>query len=195
MYKKHILVSRRLQRGLTLIELMLVIAVSGVISYAAYQTYTSTNNSASASAEASNLSSINAKIHNLYAGRGAYTNLSNTVLANVNGFPPSMILTAATPAVVTNTWGGAVTAAPASPGYSIVYAWVTAQGCAELLNLTLSNYYGAMLSVPTATTDSTPYAYVYGVALTAGFTPDNVTQKCVNMSQTNGRVDITFYGQ
>jgi prepilin-type N-terminal cleavage/methylation domain-containing protein len=196
MHKKHVRAGHRLQRGLTLIELMLVIAVSGVISYAAYQTYTSTSNSASASAEANNLTAINAKVHNLYAGRGAYTNLSNTVLANVNGFPPSMILTSATPAVATNTWGGTVTVLPASPGFTIEYANVTVQGCAELLNLVNGgSFRGIFGTQSTAATDNTAQAYVTSNNA-AGSTPDLMTAACSNWSGNNSsnRIDLTFYG-
>lgn len=119
------------QRGMTLIELTLVLVVGGLIIFGALSQFRSTNQSGQVSNEAKAAQAIIAGVRSLYPGLSTYTGLSEAQLISANKVPTSMVHGTA----LKHSWNGAVTVAPnGTAGFDITYAAVPSASCIEFVS-------------------------------------------------------------
>lgn len=136
--------NRKQKRGFTLIEILLVvgfIAIAGIGIYTIYSKVTLNN---AANTESRNIDTIRAGVKNLFAGAPTTAGLTNTVVNNASITPNNMI-TAGDPTVITNSFGGAVTVAPATltvanDGFRITFPAVPGAVCTKLVTGTGSQF-------------------------------------------------------
>lgn len=82
--------SRRLSKGFSLIEILLVIGIIAILSIAAFVIYQQVSDSNQANTETSHLTSITAGVRNLFAIRADYVGLTTGVVNQAHIFPIAM---------------------------------------------------------------------------------------------------------
>lgn len=138
--------SHKAQRGLNLIELLLVMAIVTAIAIGAFIIYPRVQASRAATTESTSLTFAVAQVQGIYT-QGNYQTLSNEVAINADVFPASMV----DGDNVTNQWGGAVTiqgalgdGTPNTTGQaryiSITHEQVPTAVCKKLVPATASNF-------------------------------------------------------
>ena len=118
------------QRGMTLIELTLVLVLGGLVIFGALSMFRSANQSSAVANETKNIQSIIAGVRALYPGQTTYTGVTEQMLITANKVPTVMI----NGTNLRHSWNAAVDVAPnATAGFDIVYASVPTASCIELV--------------------------------------------------------------
>lgn len=112
--------------GVTLLEIMLVLAIAAMVIVLSIKYYQSANSSSQANAIMGTLQSITAAAANISQGQGTYSNISNTTL---QGVLPTSTFTA--------PWGGAVTFTGSAGAFTVSVAGAPTGVC-TLVNPKLS---------------------------------------------------------
>jgi prepilin-type N-terminal cleavage/methylation domain-containing protein len=121
----------RKQRGFTLVELAVVLAIIVLAAAGIIARQRSASQTAQVQAEAGNLQAVIGKINSTFAGRTSYAGATTEFLLAQGAFPTSMV----SGTNVVNTWNGAVTVAPGTGNTSvdITYGGVPTAACIELV--------------------------------------------------------------
>lgn len=125
-------ISRQKQRGVTLIELVVVIGIAALIVVTAMSFFSSASDSNKIKDEVANIGTLNANINRLYTSATDYSNISIDLLRQAGAVPKNMIKGT----TVQNKWGGAVTIAAAGTGnsrYDLTYANVPGEACTQMV--------------------------------------------------------------
>lgn len=132
---KHI---QRLQRGLTLIELMVVLAIIAVILALALKPVRTVLANAKANDEVGELPTIITNMQKVYANRASFAGATQATFVNSNVFPTSRVVSGSTDLI--NRWGGAIivsviTMGEGTPnnGISLTYQGVPSLECAAII--------------------------------------------------------------
>jgi prepilin-type N-terminal cleavage/methylation domain-containing protein len=80
----------RMQKGVTLLELLMVVGIAAVISVSALVFFKSTDESNKISMEAKNVATLASGVANMFSGQGHYNGLVNATLISSNVLPDSM---------------------------------------------------------------------------------------------------------
>lgn len=122
--------SRKNQKGLTLVELILTLALAGLILFGIFSAYSSAKQSSNIKAESTGLQTLVAGVRSLYPGSPNYTGVGAAQLITAGKAPQSMVNGTA----LRNVWGGAITvAANATAGFDVTYAAVPTSSCIEII--------------------------------------------------------------
>lgn len=132
--------ARRTQKGVTLVETLIVIGILAIIILTALIIYPLVKASVLSNREASNMSTIAASLANVYAGSSSYAGLTTAIAIDEKVFPTSM-LQGTPPTTATNSFGGTVVLAPATPpggqantGYTITSNNISDNACSKIVN-------------------------------------------------------------
>lgn len=160
--------TKQKQKGFTLVELMIAIAIAGVLLIALFAIVRSVRQSAAVSAETSNVQALLSGVHSIYPSTSIYTGVSSLQLITAAKVPTNMLDAAGTGLV--NSWFGAVTIAPdlANGGFDISYANVPASTCIELasaLSSSLQNISSSTGSLATPALAATNCASPAGITM------------------------------
>lgn len=121
---------KKRQRGMTLIELTLVLVLGGLVIFGALSMFRSANQSSAVSNETKNVQSIIAGVRALYPGQTTYTGVTQSMLITANKVPTVMV----NGTNLRHSWNDAVTVAVnATAGFDITYANVPTAACIELV--------------------------------------------------------------
>ena len=88
---KLTLIKNRKNKGFSLLEILLVLAIAAALVIGAFIVYPKVQAGARADAESKNISTIVAGIKSLYTSSSTYTGLTNAVAANAKIFPDNML--------------------------------------------------------------------------------------------------------
>lgn len=99
------------QKGFSLIELLLVLAIIAALAVAAFIIYPKVQAGRAATNEAAILSTFQASMKSLFT-TGDYSSVKTSVTAQANMWPTSMATAGSGGTTVTNEWGGAVVVQP-----------------------------------------------------------------------------------
>lgn len=148
------------QKGMTLIELIIVIGIGGLILLGVLAYYTTATARAENDREVRNVQSMLSEVRNLYIGRGTYgTNDMTPALITSRAIPESMLQTVdvgGTPTVqVRNSWNGQVTVRGAGSEFRVLYAGVPSAACARLVPAVLAAFQGVRIGGAVADGDVT----------------------------------------
>lgn len=152
-------ITRKAQRGLSLLEIMIGLGIVAIIAIVAVGAATSARGSAQVSAESQNLQLITTKVKSTFAARQNFSGISNAMLIAQRGFPSQMV----SGTNVLHSWDGAVTVAPGAGNTSVnvTYAGVPTAACIELVNATARSFNTVTVGstvVKTATQDNNDVA-------------------------------------
>ena len=144
---KLTLIKNRKNKGFSLLEILLVLAIAAALVIGAFIVYPKVQAGARADAESKNISTIVAGIKSLYTSSSTYTGLTNAVAANAKIFPDNMLNGSSTTPI--NAWKGDVTVAAAATGpsstagssFTITYTAVPAAECAKIVSGLAGTFY------------------------------------------------------
>lgn len=134
---KNLLVKKNNTKGMSLIELLLVVGLAAIILAGMFVAYNKVQSTNAANTESANISTLRAGIKNLYGTTSNYNGVTGTILLNARAVPDSM--RTATGTTINNSFGGAVTVAAAAysggtdNAFSITYPNVPVDVCAKLV--------------------------------------------------------------
>lgn len=103
---------KKRQKGFTLVELGIVVAIAAVIIGIALAVVPALLASTRANAEISQLPTVTTKIQRAYANAANFAAVTTAAVVNLNVFPDSQVDKVAV--TISNRWGGSVTVAPAT---------------------------------------------------------------------------------
>lgn len=128
----------RRQRGVTLMEALVVLGIAGALIMGALQFMSSASSSQDVSTASRNLGMIASGVTSLYSSSAVYDGLDNQVLLDAEIVPTSMI--AGTDII--NAWDGDVTVAPANSDrdFTIEYTQVPQSACTSLATSTFQSF-------------------------------------------------------
>ena len=127
---------RNRKRGLTLMEVAMVLAIVGIVIAAALLYYNSANTARQTTSALGQLAQIQQSIRSLYAGQSSYAGVSHTELAQSEALPASMIGTGNT---IRHAFNGTVEIEPATTaggsnsGFKVTFANVPQDACKQML--------------------------------------------------------------
>ena len=131
---------KKLSRGFTLIEILLVVGFIALASIGVYVVYNKVQTGNAANTEARNLDTLRAGVKNLYGASVNYSGISPSVLLNGRVVPDNMRDSSG--ANIVNSFGGIVTVASATYGggadnnaFTITYPNVPADVCAKFVTV------------------------------------------------------------
>lgn len=126
-------VSGKKQKGISLIEIMIGLAILSVSVLGVFSVYSTVKTSSENQAELKNIQSIVAKVRSMFAGRNNYTGVSATMVRNANGIPTAMV----SGTDVVHSWSSTgITIAVGTPTstFNLTYPAVPTANCIELVN-------------------------------------------------------------
>lgn len=134
---------RKNQKGFTLVELMMVIAVIGVIGLGAVIVFGKAMSKQRVNAEIQTLSEVTSAIQKYYFSKANFGGLSNTIAVSYKLVPDDMIVSA--PATIGNRWAGSVTIAPATvsganDSFSYTTTLVPSKECLDVVQALAPQY-------------------------------------------------------
>lgn len=145
----------KLNKGFSLIELIIVLAVVGVAIAAVFRGIPAIQASRDANSESQNLSNIVASIDGFYASSNSYTGLTTAMAICAKAVPQAMVTAAATctanpptGGAASNTWGGTVAIVPVTYGvgavannaFTVTYNSVPSDACIKFAAQAAPNY-------------------------------------------------------
>ena len=141
------------QAGLTLIELIASLAIMALVIGGALALYSSASTSQGTTQTISEINALRSSVKALYYGQGGYgTGNLNQVLVNGNKVPSTIIITAGSPPVLTNSFNGAITLTGATTNFTTGITAVPTPICISLLSSA-----NGWSSVKTAAVDHTTF--------------------------------------
>lgn len=145
---------RARQRGLTLIEAAMVLALATIVVAGVLLFFQSASTSNSTNAAASQLAAVQNAVRSLYAGQSSYAGLDATTLIQSRSLPGNMV----NGSTITSAFKAGVTVAPvASAGnaqFAVTFDGVPTEACSKMATLELGS---SLVSVSVnGTTYTTP---------------------------------------
>lgn len=140
------------KRGLTLMEVAMVLAIIGIVIAAALLYYNSANTARQTTAALGQLAQIQTSVRSLYSGQASYNGVTAAELAKSQALPSSMIGTGDT---IRHAFNGGVTIAAtttngvADSGFTVTFANVPQDACKQMLTKDLGRgLYSAGVAAP-----------------------------------------------
>ena len=167
---KSMKLPNRLQKGFSLVEIMLVLGLVAVFIGVVFMTYSKVKSNSDVNTEVQNITAIQGGIHRLYASQSNFTGLSNAVIIAAN-IPANTTFTPGS-TTITNRWGGSVVAAPsAAPAttYTITTDTVPQTECTDLASELAGNFRQVSIN-GTVVKDMVAGPVVIDIASTISFT-------------------------
>lgn len=123
------------QRGFSLLEIILYLAVAGVMSYIIYSVFGGASATAAVKRETDNMAYVASRLPRIFASQGNYAGITTATMIAAKAFPDSMAPAGAT--VVSNSFKGGVTVAPANilgtnDGFAITSTGIPQDACGEI---------------------------------------------------------------
>lgn len=155
---------KNVQKGFTLIELVLVLAIVAALSMLVFTSFNTSNDTNKVNTEVNNINSLSGAIRNMFNTQGNYTGLTNDVILRSISFPESMRVTGAANNLIKNGWvNTGYTVAPATVTstddvFRITMLSVPQEACASISSVTYRHFITltanntAVTNVATATT-------------------------------------------
>ncbi len=140
------------KRGLTLMEVAMVLAIIGIVIAAALLYYNSANTARQTTAALGQLAQIQTSVRSLYSGQANYTGVNAANLASSQALPSSMIsgttirhaFNGNVTIAATNTPGGGT-----ASGFTVTFANVPQDACKQMLTKDLGRgLYSAGVGTP-----------------------------------------------
>lgn len=128
------------QRGATLVEIVLYLAVAAIVIFAVYSLFGSAFGSSKSQTESQNVQGLVASVNNIYGTMKDYP--SGNLVANLiqaKAAPASMVVPGITDSL-RNAWGGAVSVNGNGDNYNISYTQVPTRACVELIRTPINSF-------------------------------------------------------
>lgn len=187
--KKMNLRKNKMEKGLSLIEASMVLALSAIVVSGVMFYYQSASDSNKTQNTVSQVMSVMSAINGLYVGQASYNGLSNDVLYNSSAVPANY----KAGGKINNPFGGQLSVAPNDVGYTLLLDGVPKSSCVNIASMNLgTSLQGVGVGVnpnnrqlkATPLGSQTPQS---GVVYSGTLTPANAAKLC---SGDNNR--ITF---
>lgn len=137
--KKMVLRKNKMEKGLSLIEASMVLALSAIVVSGVMFYYQSASDSNKTQNTVSQVMSVMSAINGLYVGQASYSGLSDTVLYNSSAVPANY--KGSTKGVINNPFGGRLHVAqntePTSGGYALFLDGVPQSSCVNIASMNL----------------------------------------------------------
>jgi len=179
------------QRGFTLLEILLALAVVAVLSFVVFRAFNSANGSAQVNSAVSDVGTIQANLKNTFPNSN-YKGLLTTVANQAHVFPNDMNANnfTATYTNITNQWNGSVSLVATGSRaneYTLSYNGVPAAVCAQFVGQVAQNAINVTVG---ATTASSTTVFSGGVV-----SPSAVATQCATASTSaNNPVSVNIIG-
>ncbi|HFX7197887.1 TPA: type 4 pilus major pilin [Escherichia coli] len=137
MQQKKMIRKNKMEKGLSLIEASMVLALSAIVVSGVMFYYQSASDSNKTQNTVSQVMSVMSAINGLYVGQASYTGLSDTVLYNSSAVPTNYKVS---PGVINNPFGGRLHVAPntdPSGGYALLLDGVPQSSCVNIASMNL----------------------------------------------------------
>ena len=139
---KLLKLNKQSNKGFTLIEILLVVGFIAIAAIGVYFVYNKVQVGNQANTEARNIDTLRAGITSMYKATRNYSTVNNLVVNQARITPDNMREAGAATNVITNSFGGNVTIAPATlgngggtaNGFSIRYENVPGAVCSKLVS-------------------------------------------------------------
>lgn len=136
--KKYQSMKKSLQKGFTLVELGIVVVVAAVILSVVLPKVGEVFGGTKTNGELQELPDVIAKIQKIYSNAPSFSGATLQTVADMGAFPSARIVTAS-PAAISNRWGGAVTLAvstitTANDTIDLTYTNIPAQACIDVIS-------------------------------------------------------------
>lgn len=131
--------NRRASRGLTIVELIVILAVGLALTAAAFTYYRVMDNKRKLNEEVSFMSTLFIEIQRLYSYQGNYSGLNAAVLANTGIIPQDRVKDGSTPGqkIIVNLFGGEIRPRPYSntdvSRFTVEYTNIPKQACVDMV--------------------------------------------------------------
>ncbi|EPV0724523.1 type 4 pilus major pilin [Escherichia coli] len=189
---------KKKEKGLSLIEASMVLALSAIVVSGVMFYYQSASDSNKTQNTVSQVMSVMSAINGLYVGQASYNGLSDTVLYNSSAVPANYKGSAG---VINNPFGGRLHVAPnngASGGYALLLDGVPQSSCVNIASMNLGtslqgvgvgvNSMNSGVNAVTLTTTSISSGTVKkGTVYSGTLTPANAATLCSDTTNS-----ITF---
>lgn len=120
------------QAGMTLIEIIVVLAIGALIIGGALSLYSNASSSQSSNQMNSDLTAIRASVKSLFTAQGGYGTVSlNSVLINAQKVPTTMTISGAT---INHPLNGTVTVTGATTNFTVTVTAIPTDVCVSLLS-------------------------------------------------------------
>lgn len=147
MMKSKVVKPTMLKKGFSMIELIIVIAVLGVLTAVVLQQAQGMRESSNINKESSNLGMITSAVQATFTSQGDYTGLANDIVTRNNAFPANMVDDGA-PANINSSWALAgVDITPttfngtADAAFMISYSSVPDSSCQDFVARNYPSFY------------------------------------------------------
>lgn len=135
--KQKMKIKKKAEKGLSLIEASMVLALSAIVVSGVMFYYQSASDSNKTQNTVSQVMSVMSAINGLYVGQASYTGLSDTVLYNSSAVPANY---KGSTGVINNPFGGRLHVAPntgATGGYALLLDGVPQSSCVNIASMNL----------------------------------------------------------
>lgn len=195
--KKMVLRKNKMEKGLSLIEASMVLALSAIVVSGVMFYYQSASDSNKTQNTVSQVMSVMSAINGLYVGQASYSGLSDTVLYNSSAVPANY--KGSTKGVINNPFGGRLHVAqntePTSGGYALFLDGVPQSSCVNIASMNLGTSLqgvgvGVQYSTPVKLKASSPgngNSVTKGNVYSGTLTPANAATLCEGVTNS-----ITF---
>ena len=152
--------SKSLQRGFSMIELMLALVVIGVLAGSIFYIYNSLTASAKTENEISGINGMAANIRRAWKSSSDFSALSTSTMITRKAVPEKMI----NGTKLMNTWSGDVTVTPSGPdggagtnAWKITYNLVPVEACLDLVSGVQTAFSAIKVGGTAVKTTTTPF--------------------------------------
>lgn len=135
--KQKMLKRKKAEKGLSLIEASMVLALSAIVVSGVMFYYQSASDSNKTQNTVSEVMSVMSAINGLYVGQSSYTGLSDSVLYNSSAVPANY---KGTSGIINNPFGGRLHVAPntgSAGGYALLLDGVPQSSCVNIASMNL----------------------------------------------------------